>query len=86
MLIRRYGLGGYCDPCDTSHDHPLHNLVEQVEVDDVPETAPPTLEPISLLPVGGETIDEVKASADAAIADLAVQVEARLAQITEPQL
>ena len=86
MLIRVYGLGVYCDPCDASHDHPLHNLVEQLEVDEVPETPPPALEPISLLPVGGETIDEVKASADAAIADLAVQVEARLAQITEPQL
>jgi hypothetical protein len=32
-----YGLGGYCAECDPSHDHPLHNIIEQVEVPD--ETA-----------------------------------------------
>ena len=23
-----YGLGGLCDPCDETHDHPLNNLIE----------------------------------------------------------
>jgi hypothetical protein len=34
-----YGIGGYCAECDPSHDHPLHNIIEQVEVPD-PEPAP----------------------------------------------
>jgi hypothetical protein len=29
-----YGIGGYCADCDPSHDHPLHNIIEQVEVPD----------------------------------------------------
>lgn len=29
-----YGIGGYCAECDPSHDHPLHNIVEQTEVPD----------------------------------------------------
>lgn len=32
-----YGLGGYCLDCNESHDHPLHNIVELVEVPDLPE-------------------------------------------------
>lgn len=27
----RYGLGGYCEQCDSSHEHPLHNIVETYE-------------------------------------------------------
>jgi len=27
-----FGLGGYCADCDPSHNHPLHNIIEQVEV------------------------------------------------------
>ena len=29
-----YGIGGYCADCNPSHDHPLHNIIEQVEVPD----------------------------------------------------
>ena len=29
-----YGLGGYCENCDPSHDHPLHNLISVVEIED----------------------------------------------------
>lgn len=29
-----YGLGGYCENCDSSHDHPLHNIIESIEVPD----------------------------------------------------
>jgi hypothetical protein len=29
-----FGLGGYCENCDETHDHPLHNIVEIVEVPD----------------------------------------------------
>jgi hypothetical protein len=28
-----YGLGGYCAECDSTHDHPLHNIVETIEID-----------------------------------------------------
>jgi hypothetical protein len=30
-----FGLGGFCENCDSSHDHPLYNIVEQIEVPDV---------------------------------------------------
>ena len=26
-----FGLGGYCENCDETHDHPLHNIIEVVE-------------------------------------------------------
>jgi hypothetical protein len=26
-----YGLGGTCEPCDPSHDHPLNNIVLIIE-------------------------------------------------------
>jgi len=33
-----YGLGGHCENCDETHDHPLHNIVEDVEIPDPPDT------------------------------------------------
>lgn len=29
-----YGIGGYCADCDSSHDHPLNNIIEVIEVED----------------------------------------------------
>jgi hypothetical protein len=29
-----YGIGGYCAECDTSHDHPLNNIIEETITDD----------------------------------------------------
>jgi hypothetical protein len=29
-----YGEGGFCENCDNTHKHPLHNIVEQYEVKD----------------------------------------------------
>ena len=29
-----YGIGGLCEPCDVTHDHPLNNLIEIVELSD----------------------------------------------------
>lgn len=29
-----FGLGGYCEDCLTEHDHPLHNIIEDIEVED----------------------------------------------------
>lgn len=29
-----YGVGGYCEDCKPSHDHPPHNVIESVEVPD----------------------------------------------------
>lgn len=29
--IVTFGLGGWCEHCDPSHDHPPHNIVEDVE-------------------------------------------------------
>lgn len=27
-----YGVGGYCENCDESHDHPIHNVIEDIEI------------------------------------------------------
>jgi hypothetical protein len=35
-----YGIGGYCADCDETHDHPLHNLIEIIEVPEVVEPEP----------------------------------------------
>ena len=33
-----FGLGGYCADCDTSHDHPLNNIISvEVIPDEVTE-------------------------------------------------
>lgn len=32
-----YGLGGYCENCDPSHDHPLNNILS---VEDYPDPEP----------------------------------------------
>lgn len=29
-----YGIGGYCADCNSSHDHPLNNIVEIIELPD----------------------------------------------------
>ena len=34
MRVVTFGLGGYCENCDETHDHPLHNIVEDVEIPD----------------------------------------------------
>lgn len=33
-----YGLGGYCENCDETHTHPLHNIVEIIDDNGVSET------------------------------------------------
>jgi hypothetical protein len=40
--IVTFGLGGYCENCDETHDHPLHNIVETVETSDEESTEQPT--------------------------------------------
>jgi hypothetical protein len=35
--IVTFGLGGWCENCDATHDHPLHNIVEIIETPDEPE-------------------------------------------------
>ena len=32
-----FGLGGFCQNCDETHDHPLHNIVEVIEYPDEDE-------------------------------------------------
>ena len=27
-----YGDGGYCADCDSSHDHPLHNIISETTI------------------------------------------------------
>lgn len=35
--IVTFGLGGFCENCDETHDHPLNNIVEIIETPDEPE-------------------------------------------------
>jgi hypothetical protein len=37
MKTVTFGLGGFCENCDATHDHPLHNIVEITETPDEPE-------------------------------------------------
>jgi len=30
-----YGLSGFCENCDETHNHPLHNIVEVIDTQDV---------------------------------------------------
>jgi hypothetical protein len=32
--ITTYGFGGYCADCTPDHSHPLHNIIEEVELPD----------------------------------------------------
>lgn len=34
MRIVTFGLGGHCEDCDKTHDHPLYNIVEVIEEPD----------------------------------------------------
>lgn len=29
-----YGIGGWCENCDESHDHPLNNIIEIQEIEE----------------------------------------------------
>ena len=29
-----YGLGGYCADCNPSHDHPLNNVIKEINIPD----------------------------------------------------
>lgn len=29
-----FGIGGYCENCDETHNHPLNNIVEIIEEDE----------------------------------------------------
>lgn len=35
-----FGLGGYCEKCTAKHDHPLHNLISEIEIPDDEESNP----------------------------------------------
>lgn len=34
-----YGIGGFCENCDASHDHPLNNIVHEEMLPDPEPTA-----------------------------------------------
>lgn len=41
-----YGIGGHCEKCSDKHDHPLHNIIEDIQIPDPPATP---LDPIGSL-------------------------------------
>lgn len=58
-----FGFGGYCENCDESHDHPLHNIIEEYEIPD-PEPTPEELakkSAIDKLKALGLNEEEIKA-------------------------
>jgi hypothetical protein len=48
MLNVIYGPGGFCKECDETHEHPLNNILEQIEIPD-PEPTEQELAKISAL-------------------------------------
>lgn len=36
MQITSYGVGGYCANCTPEHQHPLHNIVAESVIPDLP--------------------------------------------------
>ena len=36
-----FGFGGYCADCYESHDHPIHNVIEDIEIFEEPLTEEP---------------------------------------------
>jgi hypothetical protein len=35
--IITYGPSGYCENCDETHDHPMNNIIEVIELPDSPQ-------------------------------------------------
>lgn len=42
--IVTYGLGGYCENCDETHDHPLHNITSVIDIPDDPVPEDPRIQ------------------------------------------
>lgn len=59
--IVTFGLGGWCEHCDESHDHPLNNIIEIREVEE-PETPVSDVQAIAeaLVQLPPETLDALK--------------------------
>jgi hypothetical protein len=61
--IITYGIGGYCENCDLSHDHPLNNLISIIEVEDaLPEEPATDVQALAdaLAQLPQETLDALK--------------------------
>lgn len=58
-----YGIGGFCEDCDNTHNHPLNNIVEQYEVEDPQPTPEEATKASALAKLSalGLTEEEVKA-------------------------
>jgi hypothetical protein len=56
-----YGIGGWCENCDSSHDHPLHNIISQEEAPDPEPVADPKQSAIDKLRLLGLTDEEIQA-------------------------
>ena len=73
-----FGLGGWCENCDETHDHPLHNIVEELTIDDPPQ-AP--LDPVGALATllavtGALTVEDAANAVRLLPADLVAEAEA----------
>ena len=60
MINTVYGIGGWCENCDTSHDHPLNNILEEYEYEPSPEDSA-RISALSKLAALGLTEDEISA-------------------------
>ena len=58
-----YGEGGFCETCDDTHPHPLHNIIDQYEVEDPQPTEKEQARQsaITKLQALGLTDEEIKA-------------------------
>jgi len=55
-----YGLGGYCEDCDPSHNHPLHNIISMHEEEDIEEAVDIQALAQTLAQLPPETLDALK--------------------------
>lgn len=60
MIEVTYGEGGYCENCDPSHVHPLHNVIERHEVPDPEPVSDVTQLADALASLPPATIDALK--------------------------
>mgnify|MGYP007089737771 CR=1 FL=1 len=56
-----YGIGGYCVDCNDTHQHPLHNIIEIVEVENAQPETDHRSSAIAKLEAVGLTQDEISA-------------------------
>ena len=78
MKVVTYGLGGWCEECDESHDHPFNNIVGIEEFPDPPQQPLSGLQLVAALnaALGLWTPEEASVVSGASVEALVAEVQA----------